>query len=302
MPSNLAMADGAEVSGAPRLIAYVSESITDTYGGRMDTGTRRVVFVVLAIVTGAFKAHVSTGGQPTARAREAAAPAGRLRIGVYPGSPTSMIRGQGSGDEKGLTVDLGKEFARRLAIPAELVEFPQIADVLEALKRGNVDFTVTNASPARAKDVDFSGPLAGVELGYLVPARSPVSTLADIDRPGIRVGVTAGSSSQTALSQQFARASVVPAPTLQAALVMLGAGQIDAYATNKAILFQMADESPGSRVLEGRWGVELFAVAIPKGRGAALEAVQVFVDTAKSEGLVQRAAARAGMRGIVSAE
>ena len=268
----------------------------------MDTGNRRVVLVVLAIVAGAFNAQVSTVEQPTQAAREVVAPAGRLRIGVYPGSPTSMIRGQGSGDEKGLTVDLGREFARRLAIPAELVEFPQIADVLEAMKRGRVDFTVTNATPARAKDMDFSGPLAGVELGYLVPPRSPLSTLADVDRPGIRVGVTAGSSSQTTLSQQFAHASVVPAPTLQAALAMLSAGQIDAYATNKAILFQMSDQSPGSRVLDGRWGVELFAVAIPKGRGAALESVQMFVAAAKSDGLVERAAARAGMRGIVNAE
>ena len=83
---------------------------------------------------------------------------------------------------------------------------------------------------------------------------------------------------------------------------MLGASPIDAYATNKAILFQMSDQSSGSRVLDGRWGVELFALAIPKGRGAALESVQVFVDAAKSEGLVERAAARAGMRGIVNAQ
>ena len=116
------------------------------------------------------------------------------------------------------------------------------------------------------------------------------------------MGVTAGGSSHTTLSREFAHASVVPAPSLSAAVAMLAGGQIDAYATNKAILFEMSGQSPGSRVLDGRWGIELFAVAIPKGRAAALESVRPFADTVKSEGLVKRAAERAGMRGIVNAE
>ena len=78
-------------------------------------------------------------------------------------------------------------------------------------------------------------------------------------------------------------------------------GQVDAY-TNKAALFEMSDQLPGSRVLDGRWGVELFALAVPRGRGTALQSVRTFADAAKSEGLVQRAAERAGIRGIVKAE
>jgi polar amino acid transport system substrate-binding protein len=272
------------------------------YGADMNAKNRYVVVLVMATVAGVFIDYVSTVAQSTAAARQVVAPTGRLRLGVYPGSPTSMIRGQTSGDEKGLTVDLGREFGRRLEVPVELVEFRQIADVLEALKRGEVDFTVTNGTPARANDMDFSGPILGVELGYLVPPRSAISAAADIDRPGVRVGVTAGSSSQATLSREFAHASVVPAPSLSAAVMMLAGGQIEAYATNKAILFEMSDQLPGSRVLDGRWGIELFAVAIPKGRGAALESVRMFADVAKSEGLVQRAAERAGMRGTVKAQ
>jgi polar amino acid transport system substrate-binding protein len=163
-----------------------------------------------------------------------------------------------------------------------------------------VDFTVTNATPARAKDADFTVPILGIELGYLVPAGSPVSTLADVDRPGIRVGVTEGGSSHSTLSREFKHAAVVGAPTLKVAIEMLAERKVDAYATNKAILFEMSDQSPGSRVLEGRWGVELFAIAIPKGREHALPDVRKFADDAKSEGLVKRAADRAGLRGTVN--
>ena len=42
--------------------------------------------------------------------------------------------------------------------------------------------------------------------------------------------------------------------------------QLDAFATNKPILFEMSDGIPGSRILDGRWGVEHVAVAIPRGR------------------------------------
>ena len=231
--------------------------------------------------------------------RQAAAPTGRLRVGLYPGSPTSMIRDRVSGETKGLTFDLGQEFARQLGVPFEPVEFPQIANVLEALKQGHVDFTVTNATAARAQDMDFTPPILGVELGYLVSAGSRIATQSDVDRPGTRVGVTAGGSSHSTLSREFKHAAVVPAQTLAIAIEMLSKRQIDAYATNKAILFEMSGQLPGARVLDGRWGVELFAIAIPKGRGQALTAVRQFALDAQTSGLVKRATVGAGLRGTV---
>jgi hypothetical protein len=41
---------------------------------------------------------------------------------------------------------------------------------------------------------------------------------------------------------------------------MLCDGRIDAFATNKGILFEMADELPEARVLDGRWGAESLAI------------------------------------------
>jgi polar amino acid transport system substrate-binding protein len=81
---------------------------------------------------------------------------------------------------------------------------------------------------------------------------------------------------------------------------MLGAGKVEAFATNKATLFEMSDELSGSRVLAGRWGLESFAIGIPKGREAAMPFVSSFVSEAKSNGAVARAVERAGLRGTVS--
>ena len=261
-----------------------------------------ILVLAAGMIAQAPNGRANTVAQIAPDVRQALAPGGKLRVGVYPGSPTSMIRDRASGETKGLAYELGQEFARRLNIPFEPVEFTQIADVLDALKRGAVDFTVTNASPARAKDVDFTAPILGVELGYLVPPRSSIATLADVDRPGVRVGVTAGGSSHATLQREFKHATVVPSPSVTAAVEMLADGRVDAYATNKAILFEMSDQSPGSRVLDGRWGIEVFAMGIPKGREVAMPAVRRFADEARSQGLVKRAAERAGLRGTVNVE
>ena len=225
------------------------------------------------------------------------APAGALRIGVFLGNPSSLLR-DADGRERGVTVDLGRELAARLSVPARLLEFPRLAAVLDALEAGEIDFTITHATPARAARADFTPPLLEIELGYLLPPGSPIATIADVDREGVRVGVSQGSTSQGVLARRFARARVVPTPSLDAAHALLAGGQVDAFATSKAILHELADQLPGARILPGRWGLEQLAIAIPRGRDAAMPALRGFADDARARGLVRRAADRAGLRGL----
>src|SRR3954453_23741275 len=84
--------------------------------------------------------------------KETLAPTGSLRVGVYQGSPTSMVSDPKTAEIHGVTYELGRELAFRLKVPAKYVTFPRIADVLIAMKDGQVDFTVSNATPARAND------------------------------------------------------------------------------------------------------------------------------------------------------
>ena len=80
---------------------------------------------------------------------------------------------------------------------------------------------------------------------------------------------------------------------------LIKSGKVDVFAANKANLFAIADKLPGSRVLEGRFSVDRFALGLPKGREAGLTYVRKFIEDAKSEGLVKSAAERAGARGAV---
>jgi polar amino acid transport system substrate-binding protein len=179
------------------------------------------------------------------------------------------------------------------------VRFQRVADIVAAIHDGTVDFTVTNATPARANDVTFSQPVLAIELGYLVPASSPIGKADDIDKPGVRIGVTKGSTSERTLPAKFKNATIVPAESVKVAVAMFGRGEIDLYATNKPTLFEMSDQMPGSHILDGNWGLEHMAVAIPKGRESALPLINRFVQDEQSSGALETIQRQAGLRGAV---
>ena len=261
--------------------------------------SRRFLLTLALLPCAALVGCAGVALAPNAEERQALAPTGSLRVGVYPGSPTSMVTDRTTGEAKGVTYDLGKSLAARLGVKFEPVEMATLAEVLAAVKAGTIDFTGTNASPARAAEMDFTATMIEIELGYLVLASSPALTVQDIDRRGTRVGVTRGSTSQTTLPRILKDASVIPVPTLKIAGQMLSARDIDVFATNKVLLFELADGIQGSRILDGRWGVEQWAFAIPKGREKGLRYVRQFADEAQTDGLLKRAVERAGLRGTV---
>ncbi|MEJ5989665.1 transporter substrate-binding domain-containing protein [Ramlibacter sp. PS3R-8] len=225
------------------------------------------------------------------------APTGTLRVAVYPGSPTSLVEQAAPENMRGVSVDLGRSLASRLGVPARIVVFPRLAESLTAVQRGEADFLITNATAERARLVDFAPTLVDLELGVLVTPASRIPAITRLDTPGVSVGVSQGSSSERVLGNQLKQAAVRSYPSLDVARAALQAGEIDGFATNKAILFEMADKLPGSRLLEGRWGTEHLAPGIPKGREAGLPFLRDFTQDVQRNGELDRAVRRAGLRG-----
>jgi polar amino acid transport system substrate-binding protein len=242
--------------------------------------------------------------RPAPQLGAALAPTGVLRVGVYPGSPSSLIRVAKDGAPAGIALELGQALARHLGVPMRLVEFDRVALVIEALKNNQIDFTFTNSTEARARDILFAPPLVRLELGYMVPAGSPLRTPDMIDQPGVRVGVTQGSTSQVTLGGMYKSATLRPVASLDQARNLLRNGGLEAFATNKGILFELAEGVPGARVLDGYWGFESLAMAISKegtDRQLAVTGLVFFGEHIKKTGQLRRMIERAGMRGIAPA-
>ena len=238
---------------------------------------------------------------PTPEARQALAPTGKLRVGLLLGSPTQVIRDSASGEMKGVGFDLGKELARRMAVPFEPVLYPSIGALLDSGKSGGWDVAFIGFSSERAKEWDFAAVHLEVEFGYLIPGRSSISTMADVDRPGIRVAVQERSLPDIFLSRTLKNAVVVRASSYADTLEMQKSGRADVIFSIKPILFELSSQLPGSRVLDGSPGIVPQAMAMPKGRDLGVAYARRFIEDAKSEGLVKAAVERAGLRGVVVA-
>lgn len=228
------------------------------------------------------------------------APTGQLRVGVYLGSPTSLVV-KADGSLSGVSYEMGQLLAKKLGVPINVVKFERIAQVIEKLETGDLDFTVTNASSARAQVVTFTSPIIDLELGYLAAPNGKIQRIDQVDQPGSHIGVSRGSSSYAALSKKFKFARISQFDSLSAAAEALQQNQIDAFATNKGILFELAEKVPGSHVMDGRWGLEHMAIGIPKGREQALPDLEKFVRDMQQTGTLTEIIARSGLRGTIDA-
>jgi len=137
------------------------------------------------------------------------------------------------------------------------------------------------------------------DMSVLVPSAPRVTAIERLDQPGVTVGVSRGSSSERVLAGRLKQAKLRSFPTLDAARSALQAREIDAFATNKGILFELAERVPGARVLEGGWGSEHLAPAIPKGRAGGMPYLRTFTEEVRRNGELDRAIIRAGLRGTV---
>ena len=149
--------------------------------------------------------------------------------------------------------------------------------------------------PARAAQADFSHPYMQIDDTYLVPAGSSIRNVADADQPGVRIAVERGASTALVLSRMLKQAELVPAG---AAFDLLRAGSANVLAGPRAALLRLSAQLPGSRVLEERFGVILYAMLVPKGHAGRLAYLSEFIEEAKASGLVRQAIERAGLRGV----
>ena len=239
----------------------------------------------------------SVASAPRPEERQALAPTGKLRVALYTGAPASIVGGATPDESKGVGFDLGKELARRLGVPFVPVVYPSPGGIMDGLKSREWDVTFFGPTPQRESVLDFTAPFLVIEHGYLVSAGSAISTIEAVDRPGIRVGAPQGGSVNAFLARSLKNATVVASPSVPAGEEMLRSGKVDAFAANKANLFQLADKMPGSRVLDGRIGVDEVAIALPKGREPGMAYLRKYVEDAKAEGLVKASVQRAGLRG-----
>ena len=257
---------------------------------------------ILALLAAAVAAPPVAANDPAAL-RELA-PTGRLRVGIGVAPVSSAFwatTDPATGRPRGVTVDLGLALAERLGLPADVVAFRSSGEVTEAGATGAWDVSFMPVDAERAARVDFGPSYYQFVSTYLVPPGSPIQAFAEVDRPGVRVLGVANTTTIRSAERALRHATLASARSADKLLERLRAGDADAVALGRESLDSLAERLPGARVLaDGHFHASGVAVAVPKGRPAALALVTAFIEDAKRSGVVRRALDANGIRGPVA--
>ena len=243
----------------------------------------------------------ATTPQAPSAARSELAPTGKLRVGINVQNFLLVNKARVGGEYSGIAVDLGRELGRRLGVPVELVAFDTAGKLADAVKSGAWDVAFLGNEPSRANEIAFSAAYLEIEAGYLVPAGSPIRTIDDVDREGVRIAVNAKSAYDLYLSRNLQRAKLFRAPTVDASYELFVSDKLDALAGLKPRLVTDAQKLPGSRVLEGRFSAVQQSIGTPKGRDAVAQYLRDFVAGGKASGLFAKVIEQNGVRGVAAA-
>ena len=225
------------------------------------------------------------------------APTGVLRAGINL-SNFLLVTGQtASGAPQGVSPDMARALADRLDVPVEYISYATPGELADAAIEDLWDIGNIGAEPERAKTITFTAAYVEIEATYLVPAGSPIQSIDEVDREGVRIGVYGRSAYGLWLSDHIERAELVKAEGVDASFDIFSANRLEALAGLRPRLVEDAANLPGARVLDGQFTAVQQALGTKPDRKAGAAFLCDFVEEAKSSGLVASLLAKHGVEG-----
>ena len=214
-------------------------------------------------------------------------PTGVLRAAINMSNFLLVTSKASNGDPVGVSPDMAAEIARRLGVPLKLIPFKSPGELGDQADNNVWDIGNIGAEPQRAKTIAFTAAYAEIQSTYLVPAGSPITRIADVDKPGIRISVTGRSAYGLWLENNIKHATLMRTDTLDSSFEQFVAQKMEALAGLKPRLIDDVKKLPGARILDGQFSAVQQAVGTPKKNAAAAAWLAEFVEAAKASGLVQ---------------
>src|SRR5262245_33874097 len=121
------------------------------------------------------------------------APEGRIRVGINFGNALLAKRGA-KGEPYGIALDLAQELERRTSLPFQMIGYEAAGRMADGARKGEWDVAFLATDPDRATEIAFTSPYLEMDTTYLVSAKSPISSVEEVDREGLRIAVSAKSA------------------------------------------------------------------------------------------------------------
>jgi polar amino acid transport system substrate-binding protein len=229
------------------------------------------------------------------------APGGVLRAGLNLSNFLLVSGKTADGDPAGVAPDMAAEIARRLGVPVVYVPYKTPGELADAAETGAWDIGLIGAEPQRAEKIVFTPAYVEIEATYLVPAGSPIESLADVDTPGVRIAVTGRSAYGLWLDRHIEHATLVKTGTLDSAFEQFVNDRLEVLAGLRPRLLSDVEKLPGARILDGKFTAVQQAIGTARKNTAAAEFLRAFVEETKASGFVQSLIDKHKVRGLTVA-
>jgi polar amino acid transport system substrate-binding protein len=226
------------------------------------------------------------------------APHGVLRAAINMSNFLLVTGRTASGDPEGVSPSMAAAIADRLGVPVKYVPFPKPGELADQAGKDVWDIGNIGAEPARAEKIAFTAAYCEIEATYLVPAGSPLKSIADVDKPGVRIAVTARSAYDLWLERNIKHAPLVRSDSLDSALQQFVAEKFEALAGLRPRLITDVKTLPGAVLLEGQFTAVQQAVGTAKANAEGAAFLSAFVEEAKASGLVASFIAQHKVQGL----
>jgi polar amino acid transport system substrate-binding protein len=228
---------------------------------------------------------------------------GAIRAAYLASNPAQAVKDPATGEARGVVVDLARELERTRGVKVTLVPSVNPQAVIDAVRKGEAEIGFVAYNPERAGPVEFSKTYLLVNQTFMVKDDSPIRSIADVDRPGRKLGATRADSIALYLKRTLKQGQTIELDDTSRDTVhrLLQDGVVDAFGANRQRLTDMVKGAKGFRLLsDDLYGVEQ-AIIVPGGRRDALDAINQFIDEVRRSGLLKASVERSGVVGIAVA-
>ncbi len=233
----------------------------------------------------------------TEKIRAELAPTGVLRAAINLSNFLLVTGKTPQGDPEGVSPDMARAVADRLGVGVEYLVYDTPGELADAAVEDVWDIGNIGAEPERAKTIAFTAAYAEIEATYLVADGSPIQSIDEVDRQGVRIGVAGRSAYGLWLSDHIERAELVKADGVDASYDVFVEQGVDVLAGLRPRLIEDVERLPGARILAGQFTAVQQAIGTKPERPAAAAFLRDFVEEAKQSGLVERLIDKHGVAG-----
>ncbi|MGY8822868.1 MAG: transporter substrate-binding domain-containing protein [Candidatus Latescibacterota bacterium] len=225
------------------------------------------------------------------------APTGVLRAAINLSNFLLVTGKKTTGDPEGVSPDIARAVADRLGVEVEYITYPTPGDLSDAAVEDIWDIGNIGAEPERAKTIAFTAAYAEIEATYLVPANSPIQSVDEVDREGIRIGVYGRSAYGLWLSDHIENAELIKTDGVDSSFDIFVERELEVLAGLRPRLSKDVEKLPGARILDGQFSAVQQAIGTKPERTVAAAFLREFVEQAKTSGLVENLINKHGVVG-----